>query len=87
MNPQIQTPEFGPVNFAIVEEEADFDDGHAWLETVLSSPNRDELELELQAAAALDRSNAEQPTQGPTLGLAIALAAVALLTGLGFLLF
>tara|TARA_R110002073_G_scaffold256849_1_gene419457 strand:- start:53409 stop:53702 length:294 start_codon:yes stop_codon:yes gene_type:complete len=86
VNPQIQSPEFGPVNFTIVEEDTDFDNGHAWLDAVLSSPNRDELALQ---AVAADVSGQVQPTRAPILprSVALALAGVALLIGLAFLLF
>ena len=88
VNPQIvQGPHFGPINFTIVEDESAEDEsvdesGRAHLDQMLGRPNREERVDSEPAQHDLPAKVA------PTFGgrtIAIVLAGVALLTGLGYL--
>jgi len=85
VNPQIvQAPQFGPINFTIVEDESVDTSGRAHLDQMLRSPNREERG---------DNAGPPQPDlpayRAPTFGggrtIAIVLAGAALLAGLGYL--
>jgi hypothetical protein len=87
-----QDPGFDPVNFTIVEDEAELDGGRAWLDEMLSAPNR-EAQLASRVATSVafpaeNSSHVVQPRAGSDVRVvAMAIAVGALLVGLGFLLF
>lgn len=85
VNPQIlQGPQFGPINFTIVEDESVDTSGREHLDQMLRRPNREER-VDSARPPQPDLPAYRAPTFGGGRTIAVFLAGAALLAGLGYL--